>query len=98
MSKILELHGENFKRLKVVTIRPDGNVVVLNGPNGSGKSSALDAIGGALGGKDASPEVPIRRGERKAVARVTLDSGLVVESTWTAAGGRKLKGNDANGG
>jgi DNA repair exonuclease SbcCD ATPase subunit len=97
MSKIVELRGENFKRLKVVTIRPDGNVVVLNGPNGSGKSSALDAIWGALGGKDASPEVPIRRGERKAVARVTLDSGLVVESTWTAAGGRKLKVTDANG-
>lgn len=91
MPRIIELYGENFKRLRAVTIRPDGNVVVLNGPNGSGKSSALDAIWAALGGKDAAPEVPIREGERKAVARIRLDSGLTVESTWTAAGGRRLK-------
>jgi hypothetical protein len=87
MSKIIELHGENFKRLRVVTIRPNGSgVVVLNGANGSGKTSALDLIWAVLGGKEASPEEPIREGSRKAVGRVKLDSGIVAERTWTKTG------------
>jgi DNA repair exonuclease SbcCD ATPase subunit len=86
MPKIIRLESENFKRLRAVRIEPNGSVVVLNGANGSGKSSVLDSIWAALGGKDASPEEPIRTGARKALARVTLDSGIVAERTWTRTG------------
>jgi len=97
MPKITLLEAENFKRLRAVRITPDGSVVVLNGPNGSGKTSALDAIWAALGGKEASPDVPIRDGARKALARVSLDSGLVVERSWSASGTTKLTITGADG-
>ena len=92
MAKITVLEAENFKRLKAIRIAPDGSVVVLNGNNRSGKSSTLDAIWAALGGKDASPEVPIREGARRAVARLWLeraghsDPGAVVIEDGVVAG------------
>jgi intein/homing endonuclease len=48
-------------------------------------SSCIDAIVAALGGAKASPEEPIRRGERR--ARVVLDLGdLTVTRHWTEDG------------
>ena len=50
--KIVQLHAENYKRLRTVEISPDGNIVTIGGRNGAGKSSILDAIYVALGGAD----------------------------------------------
>lgn len=74
--KILRFDAENYKRLKVVEITPDGNLVMLRGNNGEGKSSVLDAINAALGGLDYVPPVPIRKGEEQ--ARIRLDLGDVI--------------------
>jgi hypothetical protein len=74
--KILRLESSNFLKLKVVEIMPTGAVVTLTGPNSAGKSSVLASIFAALGGKDATPEHPIRRGEKK--AHITLDLGEIV--------------------
>src|SRR3972149_5444565 len=41
---IVRLTAENVKRLKAVSIAPDGNLVVLSGRNGPGKSSGRDAL------------------------------------------------------
>jgi DNA repair exonuclease SbcCD ATPase subunit len=83
--RIVKFSAENIKRLRAVTIEPDGNVVVLSGANGQGKSSVLDAIWMALGGTDKCPEVPIRTGESH--AQVTLDLGeIVVKRTFRATG------------
>jgi DNA repair exonuclease SbcCD ATPase subunit len=71
--KILRLEAENIKKLKVVAIKPDGNVVEITGPNGSGKSSVLDSIYYALAGAKDIPSQPIRRGQLK--AHVTLELG-----------------------
>lgn len=71
--KIVRLEAENFKRLKAVEIAPGGNIVEITGKNGAGKTSVLDAIWAALGGKDAAPPVPIRKGEEE--ARISLDLG-----------------------
>jgi len=71
--KIVRFSAENFKKLKVVEIKPDGHVVEITGPNGSGKSSVLDAILAALAGAKDLPAVPIRKGQTK--AHVTLDLG-----------------------
>jgi hypothetical protein len=93
--QIVKLTGENFKRLKAVEIEPRGNVIKITGRNAQGKSSTLDLIWAALGGKDASPEKPIRDGEK--TASVTLDLGdLVVTRKWTEKG-NYLEVTDAEG-
>src|SRR5216684_451609 len=76
--KILRLTAENFKRLRVVEIIPDPatNLIQVRGRNGAGKSSVLDAIWAAVGGGDAQPSRPVRKGEDKAIIR--LDLGDVV--------------------
>lgn len=71
--KIVQLEAENVKRLRAVTIRPDGNLVEITGRNGQGKSSVLDAIWWALTGTTHIQAVPIRKGENK--ARIRLDLG-----------------------
>ena len=88
MSKIVKLEAEAFKRLRAVTITPDGALVQVRGRNGQGKSSALDAIAAAIGGEALCPAEPIRRGSEKARVTVELDDGMVVERRWTASGSR----------
>lgn len=86
MTRIVRLQAENIKRLKAVEITPDGNIVRITGRNGQGKSSVLDAIAYALGGQALVPSKPIREGEKKARAVVTLDNGLTVERRFTEKG------------
>lgn len=70
--RVLNIQAENYKRLKVVDISPDGNVVEVTGKNKQGKSSLLDAIGAAMQGSAAIQEVPIRAGEKQSRIRVVL--------------------------
>jgi DNA repair exonuclease SbcCD ATPase subunit len=82
---IVELRAENVKRLQAVTIRPDGNMVIIGGRNAQGKTSLLDAIEMALGGGKTIPAEPVKRGARK--ARIVADLGeIVVERTFTPKG------------
>jgi hypothetical protein len=82
-TKIIRLQAENVKRLNVVEIKPDGDVVTISGRNGQGKTSVLDAIAYALGGKGTQPTKPIREGAEFASVVVELDD-LVVRRRWTA--------------
>lgn len=59
---IINLEAENVKRLEAVSIKPNGNIVVIGGNNGAGKSSVLDCIEYALAGKKHLPEMPLRNG------------------------------------
>jgi DNA repair exonuclease SbcCD ATPase subunit len=88
--KILKLQAENVKRLSVVEIVPRENgLVIVAGDNGQGKSSVLDSIMIALGGTDAIPVKPVRKGEDK--AKVVVDLGdYVVTRTMTSEGGGQL--------
>jgi DNA repair exonuclease SbcCD ATPase subunit len=88
MSHILELYAENYKRLKVVKITPDGSVVEVTGRNAQGKSSVLDAIWAALQWRSAAKatEVPIREGEDQAMVRLDLGD-MVVTRIWKDEGG-----------
>lgn len=94
--KIVRLEVENIKKLKAVTIRPEGNVVVIAGANGSGKTSTLDAISMAFTGKNAIPQVPIRRGQASAFAEVQTEDYLI-RRTITAEGGGTLTVKSADG-
>lgn len=88
--KIVQLSTENVKRLKAVTVRPEGDsLVIVAGNNGNGKSSVLDSIMYALGGADKLPKKPVRHGQDKAKIVVELDE-LIVTRTITAAGGGTL--------
>ncbi len=71
--RITRLEVSNFKRIRLVDIRPDGSVVLIRGRNGQGKSSCLDSIPALLGGEKLCPKEPIRRGETEAVIRASLD-------------------------
>lgn len=88
--KIIKLEAENIKRLKAISITPNGSVVEITGRNAQGKTSVLDSIAYALGGERLIPTKPIRNGETSAMVRVTLGDGetieLVVERRWTDAG------------
>ena len=82
MSKIAKIEARSFKRLTEVTIDAGDTVITIGGQNAQGKSSVLDAIAAALGGEKLCPQEPIHRGETTALARVTLDDGLVAERRW----------------
>lgn len=94
--KIVKLEAENVKRLRAVSITPDGAVVRIQGANGAGKSSVLDSIAYALGGEKLCPTKPIRRGATKARVLVELDEDLVVERRWSE-GGSRLEVRTKNG-
>lgn len=84
--KIIELQGENFKRMTAFDITPKGNVTIISGENGQGKTSVLDAIVMALAGKNSEVAKlttrPIRAGSKTASVTVTTDT-YVITRTWT---------------
>jgi predicted ATP-dependent endonuclease of OLD family len=83
--KIIQLTSENIKRIRAVTITPDGNLVVIGGDNANGKTSVLDSIAMALGGGKMIPDQPVRRGQKH--GRVEIDLGdLIVERRFTSKG------------
>lgn len=83
--KIVRLEAKNVLRLSAVTIDPTGNVIVLGGDNAQGKSSVLNCIEMALGGGNAIPAMPIKKGETK--GHIVLDLGdIVVERRFSAKG------------
>jgi hypothetical protein len=94
--RVVRLESENVKRLRAVTIDPEGGVVVVAGRNAQGKSSVLDSIEMALAGKRAIPAEPIRHGEAGARTVIDLD-GLRVTRTYTPSGGGTLRVERANG-
>ena len=82
--KIIGLTAENVKKLSVVEIKPDGNLVQITGKNGQGKTSVLDCISWALDGTETIQASPIRKGHKE--ARIKLDLGdIIVRRTFKTA-------------
>jgi DNA repair exonuclease SbcCD ATPase subunit len=82
--RILRLHSEDVKRVKVVEITPSGDLVFIRGKNGQGKTSTIDSISYALGGAALMPPEVIRRGAE--TAEVTVDIGeFIITRRWTAS-------------
>ena len=80
--KIIRLTAENIKRLAVVEIAPDGNVITIGGKNGAGKSSVIDSIAYALGGRELVPDEPINKNKKGATIRVELEGLTVTREFW----------------
>lgn len=94
--KIVELQVENFKRISVANIKPDGSTVVIGGNNAQGKSSAIDAIFAALQGKSAVPTDPIHGEAEQGKITLNLDQ-YIVERTFKEGGKTSLKVKSAEG-
>lgn len=103
MTKIVEFRAENTRILKLVRIRPDGNLVIIGGDNEAGKTTVLDDIELIFSGAKSSkmPKVPIRTGESSASTSAVLSNGLTLTREWSATGtqlvvkgpdGKKLPG------
>jgi hypothetical protein len=94
------LRVENYKRIKIVDITPEGGVVTIGGKNDQGKSSVLDAIFTAIKGRSANAPMPVRAGEEKATIRLDLGE-LIITRTFTVKEGKPytdtLKVEKANG-
>lgn len=74
LNGIVVFLAENFKKLRMIEIRPDGKPLVqITGRNGQGKTSVLDALWFALKGKKALPDKAVRRGTE--TMKVHLDLG-----------------------
>jgi hypothetical protein len=83
--KVIRLIAENVKKLRAVQITPEGHIVQISGPNAAGKTSVLDCIWFALGGGQALPEEPIRKGAAR--GEIHLDLGeMIVTRTFTHKG------------
>jgi hypothetical protein len=78
--RVVQLHAENYKRLGVVEITPEGNLITVGGKNGHGKSSVLGAIYVALKGRAVAPPKPIRDGEEKCTIRLDLGDIVVTRN------------------
>lgn len=101
--KISRYEAENFKRIKHVSLVPDGTMQVISGRNAQGKTSVIDAWVSALqyatGKKFAFK--PVRDGEEQATVTLELSEGDVVKyhltHTFTPDGKHDLKLSSPDG-
>lgn len=94
--KIVEFHAENVKRLKLVSIKPNGDTIVIGGENGAGKTTVLDCIDMAFAGAKKVASVPVRTGQT--AAKVLIDTGeLKIERRFSTASGTSLIVTGADG-
>ena len=77
MADPIYIHGlkvADFLRIELVELEFRGpGLEIISGKNRSGKSSLINSIVAALGGKEAIPAQPVRKGEKR--AEVMLDLG-----------------------
>lgn len=97
--RVVGLHIENLKRVRVVDIHPPAGAFTLGGDNGAGKSTTIDAVAYAIGGARIFSDLQVVRiGETH--AEVTVDIGeYLITRTWAVKDGvtTKLVVTDANG-
>ena len=75
MSKITNIHIENFKRISAADVAPGTHLFVVGGDNEQGKSTLLDAIASAFGGAKSAPAQAIRAGAETGEVVVELSDG-----------------------
>jgi DNA repair exonuclease SbcCD ATPase subunit len=83
--KIVNLYSENFKRIKAIEIKPDGNIVYISGQNGEGKTSVLDAIWDTLEHRATKKRIkePLRVGTEKGKNEIDLGDYIITRTYGT---------------
>lgn len=96
--RVVSLQTSNYKKIRAVRVDPDPseNVILIGGEIDNGKSSLLDSMLDALGGRDSSPDVPVRKGMKKSETVIDLGD-ITCRLRHTAAGGRELILEDKDG-
>lgn len=95
--RIDRVHISDFKRIKLVEFKPEGDLIVVGGKNGQGKTSVLDAIASALGGTKPKIADPVRHGADRYETRIITDTGLEIRQYGTAEGTYGLRVRAADG-
>jgi recombinational DNA repair ATPase RecF len=86
--RIIGLQVENFKKIKVLALKPKSNVIKVTGGNASGKTSTLDAIQLALVGARGGPTAPVRQGAGRGQVKIDLGD-FIVTRMWSEGGDAK---------
>ena len=74
MSKITRLELHEWMKVELAEMDfPSSGAISIGGANGSGKTSLKQFLEAAFGGKNACPDMPVRKGEKKALGKLTLD-------------------------
>lgn len=73
---------ENFLKITLAEIDPDGELVLLNGENDQGKSSILKAIAAALLGRIAFPIDPVHDDADHAYVELTFDRFVIQRTIY----------------
>ena len=86
--KLIRMTVANFMKIEAAYIEPTGHLTVIAGPNEAGKTSLMRALWCVFGGKDATPDQPIREGAERGRVEVEVSEGddsptLVVERLFT---------------
>jgi len=89
--RIVQLEGENVKRLYAAAISPTDELTKIGGWNENGKSSLIDCVSYTLCGGRALPVEPLRRGAKKGRSALKIESresdfGLTAERRFTKKG------------
>ena len=92
--KVAHVRADHFKRLTLVDVSTNKDVVTVGGKNAQGKSSLLDAIWATLANKGAAVDRPVKDGAARAETEVELraedGTGLIVTRTYKPDGGSTL--------
>lgn len=96
--KIIQLKSENVKRIEAVAITPDPGkaLVLIGGQNAQGKSSVMDSILYGIAGGREIKEIPVRKGEERAVIEIDLGD-LKIRRTFSANGNMSLHVTNKDG-
>lgn len=80
--RLIEFRAENIKRIKAVSLHPDGPTLELSGRNRQGKTSILDSLYWLLTGTRDIQDDPIREGQDKAETSADLGD-IIVRRTYS---------------
>lgn len=83
--KITQFTVENFMKVKLLEVTPDGNVIVFSGRNGQGKTSAINALWFLLKGKAALPAKAVRNGAERLMVKGNFGAFTVTRTCTEGA-------------
>jgi len=88
--KLIQATIQDFKRISICEITPDGNPVEITGANAQGKSSLLESIKWGFTGKESPGTDIVRKGSPSTKVLLTTDTLTVERVKQSGATGSKV--------